>query len=427
MEAMLSFLSPHEDSGLFLGLILAVFLLGLVVLFVMLAKFYFKYRAASEPYIQNVNGIAEEEPEAYLLRATRLDSIMRTVAPFPSVLVTIGILGTFIGIGMAISEAIPALEQDGDVGVVQDALKALLNAVKFKFQTSAYGILASLVFIAIEQLVSALLHNQVSTRAVALAPHRVSLAAQLARGLSKGVERGFDSMGKSLHGSIESLTSSTAQLEREAKSLSSGALMFAEGVESFGLQVTQTTGALSNSSAKLGDLGKDIDASLARVSELLSAAVRENMQESRRAQQESSAMMRAALEDMKTTLRDNLDEARSSQEQGMARLLQGQQHAAEQLQQSMDEALDSLNATVTDLSASQSEGMRELAEYQSEASAALKKLAITLADFERQSTRMIDIADKLGGSAAMPEPPPRRASERVRSEPRSEEAGADFL
>ena len=109
MEGIISFLTPHDDSRMFLWLILVVFLVGAGLGVFKFFAFYLNLTEFVDAYKNNKHGVAEEDPETYLTRATGIESTSRILSPFPSVLVTVGILGTFIGIGMAIAEAITNL------------------------------------------------------------------------------------------------------------------------------------------------------------------------------------------------------------------------------------------------------------------------------------------------------------------------------
>jgi len=416
MEGIISFLTPHDDSRMFLWLILVVFLVGAGLGVFKFFAFYLNLTEFVDAYKNNKHGVAEEDPETYLTRATGIESTSRILSPFPSVLVTVGILGTFIGIGMAIAEAIPALEQDGDVKVVQDALKALLSAVKFKFQTSAYGILASLIFVGFESILIGVLHQKVESLARTLGEHRVSIAAQLADDLANGIERGFRSMGESLKEGLTLLTTSTMAMKAEASSLGGGVEQLSASVNLFGEQIQSSTAALSESSGKLGKLGEDIDASLIRVSSTLESSGQQQNEQTKKALKKMTNTMGDALEKMQASLTESLEASRASQEQSMAHLLAGQQRAAADLQDTMSASLTSMEHSISKFSENQEKGLDELKGYQNEASAALESLAKTLKKFERQSERMINIADKLRGAGDIPNPPPPR---RTTSRPRA--------
>lgn len=75
---------------------------------------------------------------------------LRRLAKWSGLFVGIGLLFTFLGLVAALgsaSQAIKAATENGgqDTAAMQDALKALLSAATFKFYTSIFGLLASLI------------------------------------------------------------------------------------------------------------------------------------------------------------------------------------------------------------------------------------------------------------------------------------------
>ena len=97
------------------------------------------------------NGAAQYQNEKYRLNqkqfmtrfASGLAALEVKVIDLPNMFVSIGILGTFIGLGVAIHGAADLLNADK---VDLNQLNAVLNVIAFKFQTSVWGTIFSLIF-----------------------------------------------------------------------------------------------------------------------------------------------------------------------------------------------------------------------------------------------------------------------------------------
>lgn len=465
MKDVLSFLAPKAGSATFLILILSTFFLGTIIGVIKYIVFTDKLSAGESQYKDDQDGCAQESPIEHLRSVAQPESVLRLLAPFPGVLVTIGILGTFIGIGMAISEAIPAMEQGQDVQVVQDALKQLLNAVKFKFQTSAYGILASLIFIAFQTLIEWQILRRFESAAEELAPRRVwlseALSATLGDQIGLGIERGFATLSGSLQQSLKLLSMSTATLQGEVGSLREGVEVLSVSVELFGEQVSAATQSLSEGSAKLGNLGADIDQSLARVAaglqeagevqtreinaallqmnEQLSSSLTTSQQAQSKAAREQADSLKAVMGELKGSLNETLAKMNQATEdssralnhalstfrqehkeasdqqsellkQILGDMLTSQMKASGELKTSLDLALSKLLSSVNTMSEEQRQSLLQLNAHQAHAASSLEVLSNTLKDYQRNSAKLVDILEQQreanAGKAAPP--PPRR-------------------
>ena len=75
-------------------------------------------------------------PHEYLRLGVNEQRFEKVLDAVPGLLVTLGILGTFIGLGIAIAEASRAMSEPAQA---MEGLKGLLSTVSFKFQASAWG------------------------------------------------------------------------------------------------------------------------------------------------------------------------------------------------------------------------------------------------------------------------------------------------
>ncbi len=362
-------------------------------------------------YVENVANGGHDAPDDYLRAALPFERAKQRIAPFPGALVTLGILGTFLGIGMAVKNAIPALEHGNSPQQVQDALRALLEAVQFKFQTSAWGILFSLAFIAFTGLVEAWLSRALEGAVARIAPARRTLASSLGEALQSTLReelgRGFGRIDQSLQQTLQGLSAS-------ASTLTEGVTLLASTVSAFGGSVSSTAQSLAQSSNKLGSLGRDIDASLAQVAHTLSDAAQaqqkmlatalgelsSKMQSATQAQQQS---LNASLQQMSTSLLHAVGEQRQAldaQQQLAAQAAQTQQRSADELRKTINASLENMTGTIQYFAKHQSEGMARLEQHQAESAAALKDLQATLKVFQENNVRLLDIMERARESAA---------------------------
>ena len=83
-------------------------------------------------------------PEMFIKKNLRKLSVMEDVLEeLPNVFVSIGIIATFLGLGVAIQGAAELLQTDK---LELPKLTAVLGVIAFKFQTSVWGICFSIIF-----------------------------------------------------------------------------------------------------------------------------------------------------------------------------------------------------------------------------------------------------------------------------------------
>ena len=138
-------------SGVFLSLMLLLFLVGLIFSRRKLKQFSENLELVQGQYQKNVHGIAQKLSPTEFIKLN-IDEQYTTgfVEAIPGALVSLGILGTFIGLGMAIGGASENMADQftsiEKMKEVQNSLSELLNAVSFKFRVSAWGIMLSILF-----------------------------------------------------------------------------------------------------------------------------------------------------------------------------------------------------------------------------------------------------------------------------------------
>ena len=135
------FIPESSLSIIFLVIFIGLFIYGLVIIS--------NCKKALKEYKDNC-GAQYEEERARINQKQFLSRICAAMAAkevpvidLPNMFVSVGILGTFIGLGVAIHGAADLLSADK---VDLNKLNEVLNVIAFKFQTSVWGTIFSLVF-----------------------------------------------------------------------------------------------------------------------------------------------------------------------------------------------------------------------------------------------------------------------------------------
>ncbi len=130
-------------SRVFVSIMATVFALVHLWSLWTLARMPSRLRSALSAHAQTPRR-PETTAQAYLREAARADNLSTVINATGPVLVTIGILGTFLGLGIAVSEAGHAM---GDPKSAVESMQRLMGTVAFKFQSSAWGVLLSIVLV----------------------------------------------------------------------------------------------------------------------------------------------------------------------------------------------------------------------------------------------------------------------------------------
>jgi hypothetical protein len=411
------FLSPDADTSRFIALMCVTSAIGVAGALRYTLTFNDGIQTAERDYRKNESHCALDAPDEHLRRALRPERVTRILGPIPSVLVTLGILGTFLGIGLAVAKAIPALRAGSEPQQVRDALRGLLEAVKFKFQTSAWGILFSLGFLGLSTWFEAWIHRQIAASAARLTPARRSLGGELGgqmeRVLRDELARGFGRIDDSLQSTLKALSSSATELGQ-------GVGKLAGILDPFRQQILSATDAIQASSNKLGNLGRDIEVSLAKISTTLTNAGRaqqealsmslgdltRTLERSTRDQQEA---LKSSLAGVSRTLQDAVGELRKAldeQHNISKQMAQQQAKAASDLRDGMQQSLQRMEGSLRDLGQMQASGMQKLVEQQASAADSLEGLRVTLGRFQTDLSRLLELIEQFQAQVAVRPPVP---------------------
>jgi ABC-type transporter Mla subunit MlaD len=208
------------------------------------------------------------------------DADRQMVDGVPSLLVTIGILGTFLGLGIALQVA------GGGWTSSESALASLdtlLETVAFKFQTSAWGILLSIVF----QVAVVNPHHRWAERVQEQA-ERAMLAAYLPAG---------EAMRVALEPVIASLGDATREVAKTSGRMVTAMMEFQSKMNASTLRLEKAMGALDG-------LGKRLDEAVERMGSSVASTLKEEVARQGKQARDQQGALQAELERVATAVGD---------------------------------------------------------------------------------------------------------------------------
>jgi hypothetical protein len=367
-----AFFEPPPDAVHFINVMFATFCLG--VFLIARDIWFIKTRLpfVETDYANNSNQCAHDSPDVFLRASLPFERSKQRIAPIPGILVTLGILGTFIGIGGAVGSAIPALERGSNPESVRRALHALLENVKFKFITSAWGICFSLLFIVVTMIAEQWLTRIHLASTVRIAPYRRTTASTFGDAIRQALESAFDQLNRGVRDSL-------GELPKAALNLSESVSRMDSFVRDFGDTVKRTSSDLSASAQRLGSLGNEINKSLEKVGASLSQAT-----------QAQHNTLTESLNKMQESFAQGLHEQQKQQKLAASE----QKLAAGELRELLDGNLRRVHSLLYTMEHTLRDGMTALGKYQSEGASALTRLVETQAIFASNLGKLMDIMDR---------------------------------
>ena len=424
--SLIGFFTPQEGGEAFVNLMGAVFVAGLIIASWGGYQFVKALKAAVDAFRTNEARCASEDPLTFLRRQARPEATARWIDPIPSILITIGILGTFMGIGMAVQSAIPALESSSSESPPIAALANLLKAVQFKFANSAWGILFSLAFTGVRVGVESWMMRRIETDAHSLQKFRKYPEDRIALAIGNS----FDKLAARLEGSLTCLERAAGILGDGSQRLSEAVGQLQEHVGLLGRNVEGSARQLASASKDLGTVGDKIDQSLRRVSkELVSGIDKSNWLLVDSATKQAN-LLEAGLVELRGTLERNLKSfestlgSRLASFESIARTAaDAQTKAASHSQKSIEDSLGSMSGKLDNAITKQAKAVEEtgratrdaldalkrdlnqslgdLNEYQAKATSAIQGLDKSMAKFDIHMTSILDLIGRLKGEAAV--------------------------
>lgn len=294
----------------------AVLLAVMVVLFVAGGVFAYVHRRSLDSELERAKHdymldpkrtfATRVDPLAYIKLHLNEHSAERIIESVPGLLVTMGILGTFLGLGLAIGSASEAMSADAAKGAV--ALKTLLTTIAIKFQVSAWGILLSFVFTVAVKLPTV---RRVEFRVEAVARELMDAyssapteLAQIGSSLENAVHRALAPVAGALQAPVEHLRAELAEQLPKIRNATTEMASASKGLSSLSRDINGALGKMNADVTKtIGDLGASLRDMLANVSRVLEeGAARQQQASAGREKQldrslaEMEKFLKAALE-----------------------------------------------------------------------------------------------------------------------------------
>ncbi len=129
-------------SLLFLVMLLGIFIYGIMKLSVLKQEFIARLETIEAEYNKQSKKF---DPNVFLrMKLQESEASEYKITSIPNILVSVGILATFLGLGIALKQASEILSSVGTVELLK--LNSVLAIIAFKFQTSVWGLTLSILF-----------------------------------------------------------------------------------------------------------------------------------------------------------------------------------------------------------------------------------------------------------------------------------------
>ena len=391
--------NPQELTVAFLVLMSVVSAVGLLGGLVGAVMYHLRLRRGALDYEANKEGCAAKfEPESYLRVVGQPQSLMRWLdAPAP-ILLTLGILGTFLGLGMAVSEATASLVNPENA---MPALQALLKVVSFKFQTSAWGVILSLAFtVAFRLPLEFYVETWTAKTAAGLLRHRKGEDDVLATAVREAIQLAFGQVASTLNKSSSDLATAAGKVASATTTMQQQVGALSTTVETSSRTLTTATTGLTGAAADLGGLGKTINTQLESVSAQMTKNLDASSKHFREVADKQASEMKTQLESVTSGIQKSL----TSMSTELKASLDKQQGVATQAQGQIANALTGLNGGVAALQKDIGGAMKSLNQHQAATTAAVADLGLVLKSFDEklgQLTKVLEAQSAEAGKLRM--------------------------
>jgi len=142
-QIILFILVPESIVSLiFLVLLMGIFIYGIMKLKYLKKNFIARLGTIESEYGKQSKKV---DPNVFLrMKLQEFEASEYQITSIPNILVSIGILATFLGLGIALKQASEILSSAGTVELLK--LNSVLGIIAFKFQTSVWGLTLSILF-----------------------------------------------------------------------------------------------------------------------------------------------------------------------------------------------------------------------------------------------------------------------------------------
>lgn len=228
------------------------------------------------------------------------------LSAIPGFLVSIGILGTFIGLGIAVGEASGAMSSNLDtvesMTEMQNALNGLLTAISFKFQASAWGILSSLIFSATVQVwFGSKLEDLIEEASRDVMEYYKTPAAAIASelaGMEDAMVKALSNLGPQL-GTVlkDAITVLEANISQPMKEMNAQIVKLDDSL----LVVSTSAKQMKTSAEGLGNMSEKVDESLQNVSRTIGQQLEQaNLQTKHSLENMEKSLLKATTKQIET-------------------------------------------------------------------------------------------------------------------------------
>jgi len=423
-SSLWAFLAPQAEAYAFVNLLCGVFLVGLAVAFVGAFRFKRALAESIEVFRRDEGGCASDEPSAFLRLRARPDATLGWIDAVPSVLVTIGILGTFMGIGLAVQKSLPLLDEHSRVPVAH-ALSELLGAIRFKFQTSGWGIVLSLLFTGVRVGLEGWMNRQVEHEALRLTHFRCRPEQRIA----SAIDQSFKRLEVMLGGNVAELNAAARALRDGSAGLTTTVGQLQSHVQVLSSTVDRSASVLSTASANLGGVGEKIERALSKVSTEIGSKLKESNKGLEDSASRQIATLKGGLDELRNALGTSLSNVEKTLNEKLASFERSSTGAAKQQVEAAERSQKSIESTLTTMSTKLDGAIQKQAEavdrtgkatqqaldglkkelqaslgslnqHQAHASTSLAGLDTSMQHFERHLKTLLDLMSQVKGDAA---------------------------
>jgi hypothetical protein len=329
-------------SIVFVALMVGVFGVGFIYSRATLARFENECNDLASKYPGSVYA-ARLRPEEYLRMHLDDSHSAASLAAIPGYLVSLGILGTFIGLGIAVGEAATAMSGDPQsaeaMQAMQTALNGLMGAISFKFQSSAWGILSSLVF---SLTVEARFHKKVES-IVEVTSRKILAGYQTVGGQ---LDASLMRMGAELRAALEASIRQMAEQNAQPIAQLSGRIA---QLEASLATIQAAAQQMKKAAVDLGQLSGKIDDSLAKVASVINGQLEAGNKQTRAALTDIEGRLADAGKQHAASAERQTNELRSSlsaMEGSIQRSSATQAAAADRMSRDVDSAIQKMRSEV---------------------------------------------------------------------------------
>lgn len=298
----------------------------------------------------------------------------RWVRIVPGLLLTFGLLGTFIGIGLAISNLETVFEARGNT---PEAIKGILGQLGLKFKCSVWGISFNFIFRVLQSWVGldAIRGRKRQTAEKSKWEKLEGQTEDLNKGLVSLNEQVTQLVGftADVRDSIDTISSSARLMQEAAVKLSASATSFQQSVGQFEVKIE---GVMNKARETLEQMGVNLQNSTNKMSTQLESTFTKFSTDVRTTLKEIEGNMQSVTAGIKTSQKESTAEIRGS---------------TEQLRASVIILTDTTTRQATDFQAS----LSHLKEYMSEVASATELLHHTMAEQSHVLETLQQNTDKL--------------------------------